>query len=603
MIGKIRRGKRVEGLLRYLFGPGTDGQHRNAHIVAGFATPAELEPLAHPNGGRDLRRLQALLNQPVTLLGDRNYDKPVWHLSLRAAPEDPILTDAQWAHIAAEAMDRVGLAPDGDPDGVRWIAVRHADDHIHLVATLARTDGLRPEVWNDGYRVREACLAVEERFGLRRTAPADRTAARRAARGEHEKAHRAGQPRDPRSELRRRVQTAAAAARTESEFFHLLRDDGLLVRLRHSQRQPAQVTGYAVALPEYRTAAGRAVWYGGGKLAADLTLPKLRHRWTNGTPGTGPPRPAQQTITGRGLSDQTARAYLRTALRHAADRSRNATEFFAALEQAGILVRPRYSHRHPDQITGYAVTLPDHHDTDGAARWYSGAKLAPGLSWTALCRHWNGDTGTRDQPPDLTLDERRAIYEDAARAAAFATAQIRCHTVTSPHLARDACWAAADTLRSAAHATGNRHLHQAADAYDRAARAPYGRIPTPTPAGNSLRITARLLALTRTSGSPALNLVTALAAALLTLVDAIGDLHRVHHHEPQAHAAMKAARHLADLTANPQPWLAAQPPKPEPVALAMADFPVPWTPAAPASRIGPHRTPRPGPPERRKPAR
>jgi len=34
-------------------------------------------------------------------------------------------------------MDRTGLAPFGDALGVRWVAVRHAADHIHLVATLA----------------------------------------------------------------------------------------------------------------------------------------------------------------------------------------------------------------------------------------------------------------------------------------------------------------------------------------------------------------------------------------------------------------------------------------------------------------------------------
>lgn len=61
--------------------------------------------------------------------------------------------------------------PGGDEDAVRWIAVRHADDHVHIVATLARTDGVRPEVWNDGYRIRDACRAMEKRFGLRSTAP------------------------------------------------------------------------------------------------------------------------------------------------------------------------------------------------------------------------------------------------------------------------------------------------------------------------------------------------------------------------------------------------------------------------------------------------
>jgi hypothetical protein len=45
----------------------------------------------------------------------------------------------------------------------------------------------------------------------------------------------------------------------------------------------------------------------------------------------------------------------------------------------------------------------------------------------------------------------------------------------------------------AAAALGSRILRQAADAYDRAARAPYGRIPAPGPAGNQLRQAARLI--------------------------------------------------------------------------------------------------------------
>jgi hypothetical protein len=39
----------------------------------------------------------------------------------------------------------------------------------------------------------------------------------------------------------------------------------------------------------------------------------------------------------------------------------------------------------------------------------------------------------------------------------------------------------------------SRILRQAADAYDRAARAPYGRIPQPSPAGNRLRQAARIM--------------------------------------------------------------------------------------------------------------
>jgi hypothetical protein len=98
-----------------------------------------------------------------------------------------MLSDDEWAQIAGDVMHRTGLAPSGqEDDAVRWIAVRHGPDHIHVVAMLARQDGGRSRLSNERYRVREACRAAEERYGLRRTAPGDRTAARRPTRAEQE---------------------------------------------------------------------------------------------------------------------------------------------------------------------------------------------------------------------------------------------------------------------------------------------------------------------------------------------------------------------------------------------------------------------------------
>jgi len=133
-----------------------------------------------------------LLEQAPAAVAGPGYDKLVWHCAVRAAPEDPMLSDAEWALIAERVMHRTGLAPAGDESGVRWVAVRHAADHIHIVATLARQDGARPRIWGDYYRVREACQDAERRFGLRSTAPADRSAARRATRAETEQAARRG---------------------------------------------------------------------------------------------------------------------------------------------------------------------------------------------------------------------------------------------------------------------------------------------------------------------------------------------------------------------------------------------------------------------------
>src|SRR5579863_7685067 len=198
VIGKVIRGTNVQALLFYLFGPGMANEHVDLHLVAGFGDPAELEPEQLPDGTADVRRLAGLLNQPLAALIGPGYDKPVWHCPVRAAPGDRELSDEEWAQVAALIMDKIGLASDGDEGGVRWVAVRHAADHVHLVATLARQDGTRPRIWNDFYRVREGCLEAERRFGLAGTAPADRTAARRPSRAEAEQAARRGWSEAPR---------------------------------------------------------------------------------------------------------------------------------------------------------------------------------------------------------------------------------------------------------------------------------------------------------------------------------------------------------------------------------------------------------------------
>jgi hypothetical protein len=369
------RGQRVAGLIYYLVGPGRREEHTDPHLIAGWRHPAELEPPLRPDGHRDFRKLCGLLQQPHAALGPRGFDRPVWHCAVRAAPEDKTLSDGEWTQIAADIMHRTGLAPHGqDDDAIRWVAVRHGGDHIHIVAMLARQDGGRPRLTNERYRAREACRAAEERYGLRRTAPADRTAARRPTRAENEKARRRGWRETPRATLKRAVSTAAAGAASEHEFFARLDGVGVLIRKRLSTCNPAEVTGYAVALPGDAARDGGQVWFGGGKLAADLTLPKLRRRW----------EPARVT---------------------------------------------------PEET--------------------------------------------------FTTKERNAFWEHAAQTAADASAQIRSHAARSPAAAADAAWAAADTMHAAAAALGSRILRQAADSYDRAARAPYGRIPGPTAVGKA----------------------------------------------------------------------------------------------------------------------
>ena len=515
MIGKVcPRGQDMAGLIRYLYGPGRREEHTDPHIIAGYRPPSDLEPALRANGSRDFRRLAGLLRLPHDVLGKWGYAKPVWHCSMRAAPEDRLLSDREWADIAQDVMHRTGLCPRGEEDdAVRWIAIRHGPDHIHLVAVLARQDRVRPRIVNERYRVRDACLAAEQRYALRSTAPADRTAARLPSRAEAGKAARHGRGEPPRTTLRRHVSTAAAGAGSGEEFFARLDQAGVLVRLRYSVTNPGQVTGYAVALPGDTARNGEPVWYGGGKLAADLSWSKLAQRWI---------RPA----------------------------------------------RP-------------------------------------------------------DSP--LSAAEADAMWEYAARTAAYATARIRFCTVTgNPAAAADAASAASDALHVAAAALGSRALRQAADSFDRAARQPYGRVPTPTSAGNQLRHAARLIAAyAYLTGDRTLTPVV-LLVRLAALAEAVAELRESQQRAAQAAAALRAARHLCAATmpappARPpgRPAAATVPsapksarPRPDTAAgLAQLSFPAAPHPQPPApGQPGPgHGDPpplrRPPPPRPRGPTR
>jgi hypothetical protein len=539
VIGKVVRGTDAPRLVYYLYGPGKANEHTDPHLVAGFCDPADLEPGRRPGGSQDFRRLAGLLAQPLAALAGPGYAEPVWHCSIRAAPEDRLLSDAEWAQIAARVMDRTGLAPAGDDLGVRWVAIRHAADHVHIVATLARQDGVRPRVWNDFYRVREACQDAETWFGLRRTAPADRTAARCPSRAEAEQSARRGWSEPPRVRLRREVCTAAAGAHSEQEFFARLGEAGVAVRKRYRTASSGEVTGYAAGLPAHTTKDGGIVWYGGGQLAADLTLPKLRRRWEGSGHEAGP-------LSGHGMSAVAARAVLRNVVTRTAEQVRDEAGFFAGLREAGVLVRLRFSQASPGEVTGYAVSLPGHCAGDGAAVWYGGGRLAPGLTLPRLRRCWDSPRNApeRSGASRFTAPEQDAIFEHAARQARMAAEHIWHAAHSDPAAGADAAWAAADILHVAAKALRSPDLRRAADSYDRAARTRYGRIPRTTSAGQQLRAAARLIAMTGQLTGDTTLIAIALAANLAALAGAVAELRRTRQHAAQAAAAQVAATRL-----------------------------------------------------------
>lgn len=278
-------GSRTIGLLAYLYGPGKHEEHTDPHLVASFDGMS-------PDPGRDpnatLKDLQQLLDQPVQALARHARPaKHVWHTSVRADPKDRPLSDEEWADIARRIVAATGIDPgDGQP-GCRWAAVRHADDHIHIVATLVTEGGHRPDDYRSGARAQAEARLIERELGLHEVAPGDGTAAQRPTSAERHKAERQGRERTAREELRETVRRAVAGATSEAEFFDRLAGAGLLIRQRAAPS--GALLGYKVALPDDRNKDGEPVFYPGARLAPDLSLPRIRERWSDDVQGQDNP--------------------------------------------------------------------------------------------------------------------------------------------------------------------------------------------------------------------------------------------------------------------------------------------------------------------------
>ncbi|MFJ6635779.1 relaxase/mobilization nuclease domain-containing protein [Streptomyces sp. NPDC091376] len=287
-------GSRTIGLLAYLYGPGKHEEHTDPHLVASFDGMS-------PDPGRDpnatLKDLQQLVDQPVMALAEHARPaKHVWHTSVRADPRDRILSDEEWADIARRIVAATGIDPGDGQSGCRWAAVRHADDHIHIVATLVTEDGHRPDDYRSGARAQAEARLIEKELGLHEVAPGDGTAAQRPTSAERHKAERQGRERTAREELREAVRRAVAGATSEEEFFDRLAGDGLLIRKRVAPS--GDLLGYKVALPDDRNKNGEPVFYPGARLAPDLSLPRIRERWSGDAQENPAPRQEDGVRTG-----------------------------------------------------------------------------------------------------------------------------------------------------------------------------------------------------------------------------------------------------------------------------------------------------------------
>ncbi|MGI5208967.1 relaxase/mobilization nuclease domain-containing protein [Spirillospora sp. CA-108201] len=310
----MKHGHSIGGLVRYLFGPGDSNEHTGQRIIAAADTLdiADGTRLDRPEHRAQILDLALDLDAHRRLAGVVPPEGWVWHCAISLPPGET-LTDGQWGQAARTAIRRLGFDPDEGSGraGCRWIAVHHGpsakgNDHIHLAVNLVREDGRVARPGRDRMAMSRVCAELERQFGLHvvegrpgRGMPGyTRAATERAARAHRHATKTRAQGRNVGDDvgtavpetvtLARKVRAAATAASAEAEFVQAALDVGIWLRPRYGRGDHGQVVGYSAALPADGTGQAGPIWYGGGKLAADLSLPRLRARWTT-TPKATPP--------------------------------------------------------------------------------------------------------------------------------------------------------------------------------------------------------------------------------------------------------------------------------------------------------------------------
>lgn len=317
----------MSGLVTYLVGGGRHNEHTEPHLVAGddaLMAWYDDAKLSRDSGLAIARHLdRPRVARDVDVKGGH-----VWHASLSLRAEEGIKTDAEWNAIATDFVAAMGFDDnDGTKAPCRWVAIRHGlskagNDHVHIAVNLVREDGTKASTHLDYQRAQNAARALEVKHNLevlesvkgeratRGYSPAEQAKvedrstlfAQRKYQAETTQAGAEATPwmqldsrerqrlitaeirlNAPRNDLARKVRACASASENEAEFVRRLRRSGVVVRPRYADGQTDVITGYSVAAkPELGE---RPIWYGGGHIGRDLTLPRLRAEWPDSATG------------------------------------------------------------------------------------------------------------------------------------------------------------------------------------------------------------------------------------------------------------------------------------------------------------------------------
>jgi hypothetical protein len=281
MIGKITTGSSGRRLIRYLFGPGKANEHTDQRVItSGLVLGGEA--LAGGNlSHRQIADLGAGVDAAHETYGTDPKGGHILHLSLSLPPGDRHLSDDQWGEVANTAMTALGFESDGVQPAA-WVAVghgtsAHGNQHVHIAASLVRIDGGRVNTWQSKKVLSGVCAEIETTYDLTVVEGREGRGMPGLSRAELERTAREQRVEPPRTSLARMVREASVTCKDEAEFVRRLRGTEVLVRPRFETGGQEVVVGYSVAMSTQDRET--PIWFGGGKLAKDLTLPSLRQFW------------------------------------------------------------------------------------------------------------------------------------------------------------------------------------------------------------------------------------------------------------------------------------------------------------------------------------
>jgi len=265
VIASITRGKDAGALGVYLHGPGRHNEHAYNNRVHGMVIAGSVAVTDPTKAG------QWVANMRRAYKGRDDVARPVWQASLRTAPGDRRLSDAEWADAAQTFAERLGFAEHP------WVAVRHADDHIHLAVSRVAHDG---RVWQGQHDYRHAQTArreLEVTYGLaqtvtRRTVASERTPITQVKPGEYRMYAEAGHA-APRVVLAESVLAAAntTAGQGRAAFEAELTDRG--IHFVVNQAATGTVSGYRFAA--HTDDNNELVWFKASQLDKKLAWRQL----------------------------------------------------------------------------------------------------------------------------------------------------------------------------------------------------------------------------------------------------------------------------------------------------------------------------------------